>query len=317
MRIVPGDKCTILLDGYLAITGEVITRQVFYNATQHQVEIQGAGNTSKLAQGGVVSKTGEFKNQDIQSIASSIAAPFGVGVVGTAGSYMKFPRVNVTPGASAWETIEPLARATNTVTGETPGGQLQLGTDGGGAVVIEGVNIIEGREIIHSQKAVGSQPEAQNGGGGAGTDFKAMGQAPGNDDSWGADPTFQRQAEVPGVTSGFSAPYLPKQALSEIPAWSKQMMQNRGKMESGVSDQLQIWVTVTTLGWQRNANVPPSGGLWHPGDMVGVNSPMLVMFGKQLQLKAVTFSQDNNSGTRSTLELVNGAAMGGQPQAKD
>jgi hypothetical protein len=38
---------------------------------------------------------------------------------------------------------------------------------------------------------------------------------------------------------------------------------------------------------------------------------MLVLFNKQLTLKAVTFSQDNSSGTRSTIELVNQAALGG------
>ena len=28
-RILPGESCTVLLDGFLAITGEVVTRQVF------------------------------------------------------------------------------------------------------------------------------------------------------------------------------------------------------------------------------------------------------------------------------------------------
>src|SRR5262245_4946888 len=104
------------------------------------------------------------------------------------------------------------------------------------------------------------------------------------------------------------------------------MLKQRGTMERNVSDLLQINVTIVTLGWQRNAAavgtideahaVPPAGGLWRPGDICTIDSPMLVQYSQPLSLKAVTFSQDGNSGTRSTLELVNGAAMGNEPTMK-
>jgi prophage tail gpP-like protein len=58
-------------------------------------------------------------------------------------------------------------------------------------------------------------------------------------------------------------------------------------------------------GWLK-----PSGGLWHRGQNVTVQSPMLVMNGVPLILKSVTFSQDNSTGTRSMLELVNTKALG-------
>ena len=52
-------------------------------------------------------------------------------------------------------------------------------------------------------------------------------------------------------------------------------------------------------GWLR-----PSGGLWVRGQQVYVRSPMLIM-DQTLLLKAVSFTQDSETGTRSTLELVN------------
>ena len=92
-------------------------------------------------------------------------------------------------------------------------------------------------------------------------------------------------------------------------------MQDRSKFESGLADTVQIWVTCTLLTWQRSGKMPPAGGLWSPGDRVTVMSPMLVMYGRTLKLKAVTFTQDNSSGTRSTIELVNALALGGEPAA--
>jgi len=314
MRIIPGQKCQVYLDGYLAIDGEVITRRAHYDAQQHVVEIQGQGRAGRLAEASVPHKTGEFNNINFQQLAQKIVQPFGIGVTGKAGSDQQFKRVSLQPGESAWELLERYARASNTVLGETNTGQLELGTAGGGGSAIEGVNILIGQETIHSLKAVGSgEPEA---GGGEGSDFKSMGQAPGSDDAWGADPTHQRQSEQGGITSDFSSGFLPKINLSEIPAWSNDQMLNRAKMESGFADSLQIWVTVTLLSWQHSAQAPPSGGLWRPGEMVTVNSPMLVMYGRSLILKAVTFTQDDSSGTRSTLELLNPAALGGEPEAK-
>lgn len=319
MRLIPGDKCEIWLDGEKAITGEIVTRQAYYDGTSHTVELQGQGATGRMAESSMVSKTGEWKNIGFDQLARTVASQFGLGVVGTAGSAIKFPRVSTQPAQSAWELLEPHARASNTVMGETADGQLELGTNaGGGARLVERKNILNGREVIHSLKSVGSgEPQMQGGGGGAGSDFKTIGQAPGNDDEWGAMPTHQRQVETPALTTTFNKGFLAKVGLSEVPAWANKQLQARTNMERDVSDEFQIKVTLQTLSWQRSATLPVrSGGLWKPGEEVVVWSPMLVMYDRKLTLKAVTFSQDDKTGTRSTLELVNAAALGGEPQMK-
>src|SRR5262245_40812711 len=112
MRIVPGQKCTIFLDGYQAIDGEVVTRQVFYDAHQHVVQIQAQGRAGRMADASIVSQTMNWKNIDLKGLASSLAKPFGVGVEGSPGSNMKFPRVSAIPGQSPWELLEHHARAT-------------------------------------------------------------------------------------------------------------------------------------------------------------------------------------------------------------
>jgi hypothetical protein len=59
-----------------------------------------------------------------------------------------------------------------------------------------------------------------------------------------------------------------------------------------------IEATVTVQGW-----LMPGGGLWHAGDKVNVMSPM-AMLADQLKIMTVTYTQDNNSGTLTTLDLV-------------
>jgi prophage tail gpP-like protein len=58
------------------------------------------------------------------------------------------------------------------------------------------------------------------------------------------------------------------------------------------------------LGWQR-----PSGGLWRVLDKIFVDAPMLIMK-RELTVRKVTFTQDEASGSRTELELVDPESMG-------
>src|SRR4051812_17488000 len=62
MQIVPGMNCTVTLAGQPAVDGIISTRQVFYDARRHHIEIQGASETMGLAQASAITKTGQFKD---------------------------------------------------------------------------------------------------------------------------------------------------------------------------------------------------------------------------------------------------------------
>jgi prophage tail gpP-like protein len=289
-RIVPGDVCEVYLDGYLAITGFVKTRQVFYSGGAHQVEIQGFGRAGRLSLTAATSQTGEFKDIPMLGLAQALAAPAGVGVVALGAlSAMQIPRVSIQPGESAMEAIEKHARSVAAHIGETNSGQLVLAdiTSMGFDNVeyaVEGVNIVEAREVIQAE---------------INANFPLTGQRPGDDNTSGSD-----SAQPYTNQSGSNAMGLgtATRSLMEIPAWSSILMGLRARHESIVSSTNNIEVTLTLQGWQR----PHLGGLWWPlGDNVVVDSPMLVLRGVPLMLKAVTFTQDNERGSRATLELVN------------
>lgn len=304
LRIRPGDRCVIWLDGEQAINGVVDTRQVFYDSHTHIVEIQGYGLTGILNYGGMVSKTGEWKNLKIDDITRVALKQFGLNLE-TIGqlSQFKFPRVSVTPGETGYEFIERHARAVNATMGENNNGDFVLAGKGAGGqsgdILLEGHNILEGREVIRA-----SMTPSEGGAGWSGSGFTNLGQAPGNDDSWGADPTHQR-FDKRASGNEFMNEKMPRVTLSELPGWANEMMRTRGDIEANVSDAFLIYVTIVQLGWQR-----PSGGLWRVLDEPFVKSPMLIM-NRPLIVKAVTFSQDNQTGTRATLELVNNAALSG------
>jgi prophage tail gpP-like protein len=98
---------------------------------------------------------------------------------------------------------------------------------------------------------------------------------------------------------------LPNIIVNEAPAWSVQNLQGRAFSEKRWNADDQITVHVTVHGWLR-----PSGGLWVRGQDVIVDSPMLIMPNEKLILKSATYTQDNKSGTRTTLDLRNEKAIG-------
>jgi prophage tail gpP-like protein len=99
---------------------------------------------------------------------------------------------------------------------------------------------------------------------------------------------------------------VPAVIVNELPMIDAAHLQGRSGSEGGWQTGDQITVFATVYGWLR-----PSGGLWYRDQIVNVTSPMLIMEGQPLTAKAVTFTQDDKTGTRTLLELMNAAALGG------
>lgn len=292
MRIRPPDRCAVYLDGELAITGFVITRQVYYDATQHSIQIQGWGNTGILGFATADSKTGEMKNQTPLAVIKKLATQHGINV-DVAGHLPldKIKRFSTQPGENAKEAIERAARAAGAQVGETKDGHLLVvGDDAESAApeqLIEGYNILIGQETIHCNMDVG--------------EMNATGQSQGGDDESMSD-VAQRGRQAGG--GGQFTMGLPTRILSELPSFSINQLRQRMGVERAVNQANEITAIITVLGWQKGDR----GGLWTPGDQVFVDAPMLILR-ENLMLKEAVFTQDNQSGTRTRLTLVNKAAF--------
>ncbi len=312
LQIIPGDECSVYLAGQLAVTGIVNTRQVFYDARRHNVEIQGSSQVIQLGQSTAITKTGEFKDVTIKQFATALLKPFPAIKFLTHGqvSDKKFERISITPGTSVIDAIEEPLRSLGSVdlTSNEKGDLVASGEGGNdedGDTVVEGgddnvprsCRILEGREIIYNP--------------GMAQQIWGIGHRPGTDDIWGAKAAFENYS----MTSfdSLAPSYSPQVAPLEIPAWQKSFLEGRSNAGRDWQIQDEVTVFVTVQGWLK-----PSGGLWKPEMLVNVISPMLVMEeSTPLEVKSVVFTQDDKRGTITVLELCNEKAIGGDiPQAK-
>lgn len=290
IRIKPGDHCTVRLGGEYAIGGYVTSRQVAYTATHHGIEITGKSYTFATVMGAAQIKDGELTNVSFTELATKLLGPYGIMFEPRGGVNNKpFDRVNVV-GQTTWEVLDAHSRARN----------IRLGTNpkNGASIIgappsyfqafgraIEGVNILEGRETISME--FGSGPDL------------ASAQAAPTPKEWGAMITsgpFGNATNNFAKMIGVAGMYMPTYGMLEIPG-KMEDAKTRGQSESLANNGERVKVEVVLQGWFR-----PAGGLWQPYDKVYVRSPMLIM-NESLTCRSVTFTQDDRSGTRTTLEL--------------
>lgn len=299
LQIRPGDLCEVTLAGFPAFKGKVETRQVFVDSHRHHIEIQCA-TWLEVATASVISKTGEWKDKTFQQIGKDILGKMGINMTfeGGAPPDYKFPRVSSTPGESVHDFLDMLARGLSASTGIgisfTSNVQgdfvVIMGPNGGQDEVVEGKNMLIGREIIYNASMAGTNP--------------VLSQGTGDNENHGAKvahtPFDQKAVET------FGASFTPAVIVNEMASFDNKLLKGRAGSEAQWLQNDQITVIATVYGWIR-----PSGGLWYRDQKVSVTSPMLIMKGDRLIAKSVTFTQDNSTGTRTTLELCNELALGG------
>lgn len=310
LRIKPGDKCQVTLAGQPAVLGLVHTRQVFYDAKRHFIEIQGASIAAGVAYAGASTKGSEFKDQTWEQMARKMLTkfkpPINLKIEGGQLPQIKFPRISIAHGQTVLEVLEiPLRSLGHFPLTSNPQGDLVVhaGQAGGGDVLVEGKNILEGREVIfhngiHSQRVHASQDRGTN-------------------DKHGAKVTHDKTntflkenfSGMGAISNFFSPTIIPML----IPNSDKKQLEGHDKMEDGMQNGERVTIFCTVHGWLK-----PSGGLWKIREKVKVKSPMLLMNGSEdLTLHTATFTQDNERGSRTQLELRNPAAMSGIVPGKD
>lgn len=298
MQIVPGDRCEITLAGEPAFSGLVFSRQVFYDAGKHYIEIQGASDVLKLSYAHVAHKTMEFNNKTPKEIITELAKQEGIQFLEEGGQLPsnKIPNYNVAPGTTIMEACETIIRTCGDAffTSNLQGSLVAVvGNSNVQGTVREGVDILEGREIIFN-------PSIYKG-------ISVIGQSPGTDQEWGADANHKNDQGSGGSPTGQGQQVIPL----ELPAFSKQLLQGRGKMDSSFQNSDEVTVFITVQGWLR-----PGGGLWERRPKtISVISPMLIMNGsEELFVRTVTFTQNNSTGTRTLIEACNSIAWAPVPQ---
>ena len=294
VQFVPGDTVVILLGGVTALYGGyIITRQVAYDSKNHQVMLSGMGRTWQAATSSVLHTTMNFDGQEIVQIADTVWAPWGVGPEHL-GSIDRTPfeKLRVQPGETTWNFMERIARVRGVVLGSQYYGKfLMIGQHLGQVTdtLIEGVNILK-CQCVFDKKNIFSK-------------YVQLGQTPPSPKKWG-------EAANQMTCSQFSKypPPPPGRVLvtpAEQPVHGQPELCTRADYERQWHDGSMVTATVTVQGWLR----PGRRDIWRVRDNVLIYSPMALLQTAEgrpvtMKIQNATFTQDDKSGTLTTLDLV-------------
>lgn len=289
LKLQPGDKVQIYLAGQLALTGAVTTRSVAYDERSHQVIIAGKSLTHEAKESAVVIKPGNYNGSTFEQAAKGVLAPHGINLVmlnpGDAAS-KPFKSLAVQYGETVAAFISRMAMMRGLFLNDDVNGNLvasQLKSDSAPvATFVEGQNIIRATAKMDNQGVAGQ--------------YQGVSQHPGDDNNW------PPRAVSASTTQTAGPPNRKRLFISEHPADASDLTA-RVEHESAVSAWPLFSCSITTPGW-----LTPDGKLWDPTTMtVTVYSPML--FPTQtatvkLGIQSVTFNQDSQNGTTTTLEMT-------------
>jgi prophage tail gpP-like protein len=292
LQFKPGDLCTVFLAKQLAVTGFIETRQVAYNATQHGVQLDGKSYSANAAKSSVDSKTGSFDGKNVLQIGQEVSAPYGVGikVIGSL-DLSPFKKLQNEKGELVWNFLERICREKGVILGSDHLGNFLMVGEHSSPIVDQ---LIEGYNIKSCQCVISHKDIHLD------VNVAAQGS---HDDNFNMSSATEMQADAATTVARvlYSKIIIPM----EHPPTSQAEVQARANYERMWKDGTLINCTITVQGWLRAGQA-----LWEAGDHVHVNSPM-AMLNQAMGIQNVTFTQDNQNGSQTTLDLVNPEALRG------
>jgi prophage tail gpP-like protein len=284
LKFLPGDIVQIELGGQIAVKDGFITdRQVGYDANSHGVQLSGKGRVNWLTLTSSVDPPRTFANMGVVDIANQLYPPDKIVIVGSPDN-SPYEHQQSQPHETKWDFLENIARPKGIVLGSDEFGNLLIIGDHSmpvSATLIEGVNILKMNCLISVNDSYGL--------------YGVVSQVNGHDDMSGAD-VAQQEGYWQGQGPAGRVINTPSPSATRTYDELRKMAYNEAKWSDGT----RIQASVTVQGWMQ----PGTTTLWKAGVNVAVYSPMAVLAGQVLKIQNVTFQQDRNSGTTTTLDLV-------------
>jgi prophage tail gpP-like protein len=283
LQFMPGTPVLVNLGDVNILKGYIETRQVAYDANQHGIELQGKSWTAPIARSSVNTKSGSFDGMTFMQVAQKVVSPYDTKIIpiGNLNS-IPFDKLQNQPGEQIWDFLERIARPRGIILGSDSFGNFLAIGDHQMPVLntqlIEGQNIKKCQCVFHKDHVY--------------DEYKTTAQTAASDDNWGVSAS---ELEGSWAGTGYKGSLLI--TPSEQPVKNIQEVLDRAKNEALWHEGPQIDLTVSVQGWFRDDT-----NLWWPGDNVFVYSPMCPM-NMMMKIETVTFTQDNNNGTMTQLDL--------------
>lgn len=286
--IRPYDKCELLYNNKLLITGYVDSSAISYDAESHDVSVSGRSKTGDLVDCSVASK--QFNNQKIESIAQSLSDPFGIKVTANVDTGDRIRSWKPDEGSTIFEAIEELARINALLITDNPNGDLlltQAGTDRAPANLESGINLLSASAAFDVRDRF--------------SDYIVKGQQKASDDI-----DAETAAHVIATLKDSQVNrYRPLIVLAEDQV-NTSLAKKRGQWEMNSRIGQSQSVSVSVQGWQAN------GVFWAPNQLVTVKDSIIDV-NTDLLIASVSYSIDESSGTTCQLELMPLEAFSPEP----
>ena len=282
-QFFPGQRCDVTLAQQPALTGLITQRQTSYDAQRHQVQLVGKSWTHWGYKSSVDTPTGNFDGFTLEQVHDAVMGKYGTTKVIGVVNPLPFQKLQNEVGEITWDFLDRLSRVRGAILGaDAFGNYLLIGqhTFPVNAMLQEGVNIKACQcEISHDQFFAW---------------IDVRGHGAGSDGSYGAA-NNEYQCIIKGPAAVYSKIITP----SEQTVAGKAEICDRAAVEQRFNYATQIIANIVVYGWTYDGK-----HLWAPGQNVSINSPMAMLNNITLKLRTVTFEQNNQSGTQTTLECV-------------
>jgi len=284
LQFKPGDPCEIMLGGQLGITGIILQRQTAYDATNHSVQLSGVGRSWAASESSIAIKNSNFDNKTLEQAANKAVSELRgtLKIIGTL-DQTPFDRLQSQPGEKCFDFLDRICRVRGATLGSDHLGNLLLIGNHSNTIV---QNLTEGENILKMQCIFSNEQLS--------TVYSTTAQRAVEDNS-SMRKSAEMQAQVDGTLKSIYKFY---EVVSEQPVKTDAEVEKRAAYEAMIRESTLIIAYVTVQGWLRDG-----ANLWRTGDDVYVYSPM-AMLDRVMKIQTATFSQDNKTGTTTTLELV-------------
>ena len=294
LQFTPGDVVRVFVGGVDAVFGYIQERHVAFDARSHAVRLIGVGDTFDLVSSHVpLEKISGHDGKTWTQLAKDLSEHLGTKIASKGAVDNKpFENIHVQPGDKIMDVLERYGRMRAIVIGSlATGGLLAIGDH----PAIPAGDLVEGYNILRASVAVRDNNTFKR--------LYTVGQGNGSDQSHG-----DQQNKQVATETGSSTRNRYSVTVADI-ADTMHGIQRRVMMEKIFTEGSIIEAQITVQGWFKDNN--NSDEVWRAGEYYTVDSPSLIMKGKVLGCAGCSYEQ-SNSGTTTTLQLVNPLHMNGK-----
>lgn len=280
IEIKPGQRCEVLVNGRIVITGYIDSVNRSYDADSHQIGVSGRDKTADLVDCSAIYKSGQWVGKKLEQIAADLAAPFGIGVTAAVDTGSALPVLAIQEGETVFELLDRAARMKALLLISDGAGNLLLtraGRDRAPAELLEGGNILRADGEFSWRDRF--------------SDYIVKGQRRGDDENYAETVAHQTES----VKDAGINRYRPLIVMAEDQEGNAALRQ-RAEWERNVRAGRATRASITVQGWGVD------GQLWQPNTIARLRSPLLAA-DLDVLIVSVTYSLDDG-GTVTELQVA-------------